>query len=244
MCSRRRPHALFINHYTSVGAHIPQDELSRRTWSPATFVTLLALFFHGILIPQKDIRSSDRIMSEIFQKRYQLVIKHRRSWLVINEADSSRSVGYQLKYVTLISSQLRRCLITFDIFLEIFPTLSPHALRTSPRALYAVCKCCISLLNTWAFILFSRAVVVGVRRSDQQEVDHSTGRRTMGWRMNPTIRSSSSTWCLYAEVFLWLKKVRVGGRKFLWLAREEARAMIQGNKMDIMVMMYTAVMLA
>ena len=40
----------------------------------------------------------------------------------INEADSSRSVGYQLKYVTLISSQLRRCLITFDIFLEIFPT--------------------------------------------------------------------------------------------------------------------------
>ena len=66
----------------------------------------------------------------------------------------------------------------------------------------------------------------------------------MEWQMNPTIRSSSSTWCLYAEVFLWLKKVQVGGRKILWLAREKARATIQGNKMDIMVMMYTAVMLA
>ena len=65
---------------------------------------------------------SEKRVSENFPKGYQLVIKHRHSWLEINEADSSRSAGYQLKYVTLISSQLRRCLLTFDIFLEIFPT--------------------------------------------------------------------------------------------------------------------------
>ena len=62
------------------------------------------------------------LLSEKSLKGYQLVIKHRRSWLEINDADSSQSVGYQLKYVTLISSQFRRCLITFDISLEIFPT--------------------------------------------------------------------------------------------------------------------------
>ena len=63
------------------------------------------------------------ILSEKSPKGYQLVIKHRRSWLEINEAGSIWSVGYQLKYVTLFSSQLRQCLITFDILLEIFPTL-------------------------------------------------------------------------------------------------------------------------
>ena len=45
--------------------------------------------------------------------------------LNIFEADTvSWANGYQLKYVTfkLISSQLRRCLIIFDMFFEIFPT--------------------------------------------------------------------------------------------------------------------------
>ena len=67
--------------------------------------------------------STSFILSENSPKGYQLVIKHRCRWLEINEADSSCSVRYQLKYVTLISSQLRQCLITFDIFLEIFPTI-------------------------------------------------------------------------------------------------------------------------
>jgi hypothetical protein len=40
----------------------------------------------------------------------------------INEADSSQSVGCQLRYVMLISDQLRQCLINFDFFFEIFST--------------------------------------------------------------------------------------------------------------------------
>ena len=50
-------------------------------------------------------------------KRISKSIKHFRSWFY-----SSRANRYQLKYVTLISSQLRRCLIIFDMFFEIFST--------------------------------------------------------------------------------------------------------------------------
>ena len=79
-------------------------------WQPAARAFICAISWDPIMMTVN--------YSEKSQNGYQNLLN-------IFEADTvSWANGYQLKYVTfkLISSQLWRCLIIFDMFFEIFPT--------------------------------------------------------------------------------------------------------------------------